>query len=336
MTALSVTELTEATWKLRSLDDPMRWRKPRMVTAVDTGRYGNDLFHYSVPDHVIVEVFARMWWAPRHTFQIHTKHAKRMQMFLPLIQEDLRRREYDLALVDAPTPLTWPLPNVWLGVDVGGQQDADRFVPLLLATPAAVRWVFCNPPLGPVDLDQPRCEHHDRDEITTDDTGQEWCGDCVADGSTGELSFGHWLDPLNGGIDWVVVSGESGHRSRPMHPDWVRGLRDQCVSAGVPFRFTQWGDHIAVPVFDAPRMSGGRAIHAPGGGTQSASITEPGPSGTFRNSTTRLMVPGDRTKGGMVMLDVDTIAYPVGRAAAGRDLDGQTWDQYPTVGEGDV
>jgi protein gp37 len=58
------------------------------------------------------------------------------------------------------------------------------------------------------------------------------------------------LEPLLGPInietyadrlDWVIVGGESGHGARPMHPDWVRSLRDECLVASVPFMFKQWG-----------------------------------------------------------------------------------------------
>jgi hypothetical protein len=72
----------------------------------------------------------------------------------------------------------WPLANVWLGVSVEDQKRADLRIPALLSTPAAVRFLSCEPLLGPVDLDEPRCQYHDRDEIVIDaDAGQEWCGE---------------------------------------------------------------------------------------------------------------------------------------------------------------
>jgi len=86
-------------------------------------------------------------------------------------------------------------------------------IPILLDTPAAVRWLSCEPLLGPVNLGRA--------------VGTYYGGDPREDES---------------GIDWVVAGGESGPGARPMHPDWARSLRDQCRDAGVPFLFKQWGD----------------------------------------------------------------------------------------------
>lgn len=134
----------------------------------------------------------------------------------------------------------WPS-NVWLGTSVEDQRRADERIPVLLKLPATVKFLSCEPLLGPVDLNQPRCEDHSRIEVVTDDQNREWCGPCAADGFTGELSFGHWLDPLNGGISWVIAGGESGPKHRPMDLAWARSLRDQCADTGVPFLFKQVG-----------------------------------------------------------------------------------------------
>lgn len=200
-----------------ALDLPLRWRKPRRVFVNSM----SDLFHDEVPDQFIVEVFARMWWAREHTFQILTKRHGRMRSLVPRIEARLRERERDLALVDCPTPLTWPLPNVWLGVSVEDQPRADLRIPALLDTPAAVRWLSCEPLLGPVDLGW--CDG-------VDALQQDWIG-----GPSGGSGAPH---PF---LDWVVAGGESGPDARPMHPEWARSLRDQCTTAGVPFFFKQWG-----------------------------------------------------------------------------------------------
>lgn len=94
------------------------------------------------------------------------------------------------------------MPNVWFGVSVENQNAADERIPLLLQTPAEVRFVSCEPLLSAVDLSP-------------------------------------WINEL----DWVIVGGESGPNARPMHPEWARGLRDQCVNANVPFFFKQWGEY---------------------------------------------------------------------------------------------
>lgn len=199
------------------LDEPLKWKKPRRVFVNSM----SDLFHEAIPDEYIVEVFARMWWSPAHTFQVLTKRHGRMRSLLPRVEEPLRQRERDLALVDHPTPLTWPLPNVWLGVSVEDQKWADIRVPALLDTPAAVRWLSCEPLLGPVDLTW--CDGVNALE-------RDWTG-----GPGGGTGAPH---PF---VDWVVVGGESGLRSRPMRLDWARGIRDACVAASVPFFFKQWG-----------------------------------------------------------------------------------------------
>jgi len=99
--------------------------------------------------------------------------------------------------------------NVWIGTSVEDQATAKSRITELLQIPAKIRFLSCEPLLGSVDLDVPRI---------------------------GRDSF-----LRTGLIDWVIVGGESGPNARPMHPDWARSLRDQCVNANVPFFFKQWG-----------------------------------------------------------------------------------------------
>jgi protein gp37 len=112
----------------------------------------------------------------------------------------------DVDMPDDVTMKNWPLPNVWLGTSAEDQQRADERIPLLLQTPAAVRFVSLEPLLGPIDLMS----------IEAPETRNV--------------------------LDWVICGGESGPHARPMHPDWARSLRDQCAAAGVPFFFKQWGE----------------------------------------------------------------------------------------------
>ncbi len=304
------------------LDEPLKWRKPRRVFVNSM----SDLFHEAVPDDYIADVFARMWWTPQHTFQVLTKRHGRMRSLLPRIEGRLRAMERDLALVHAPTPLHWPLPNVWLGVSVENQRWADVRLPALMRTPAAVRFVSCEPLLEPVSLRRwlrpvPDCGH-----VTPEDGT---CGHPAA--LTPECH--RWADcparPQRDdwrGLDWVIAGGESGARARPMHPDWARQLRDDCAVAGVPFFFKQWGEYLCARVEDDPGFAGGRAYDSPLGGRSSASLRERGSS--FRPGADRLMRPGDRTRR-TVLLDKDTIAVRVGKGAAGRVLDGRTHDAFP-------
>jgi protein gp37 len=110
------------------------------------------------------------------------------------------------------TRFAWPLPNVWLGVSVEDQQRADERIPDLLATPAAVRFLSCEPLLGPIRFKD------------------------VPGFNRVNLSLWGW---------WVIAGGESKAGARPSHPDWFRSLRDQCAVAGVPFFFKQWGEWCA-------------------------------------------------------------------------------------------
>jgi protein gp37 len=265
------------------LEQPLHWRKPRCVFVNSM----SDLFHQGVPDQYIAQIFAVMWRAEPHTFQILTKRAARMRALLR------SERFHDRVVGEASTytggadpGLPWPLPNVWLGVSVEDQKWERIRGDALRETPAAVRFYSAEPLLGAITAN---------------------------------------LDS----IDWLIVGGESGPGARPMHPDWARALRDQCVAAGVPFLFKQWGAHLPIPVLDDPDYAGGRAFDHPRGGRTAPVIKERAPGKThFRGAITRPMEPGDKNGFG-VMLDRDTIAVRVGKKRAGRELDGRTWDQYP-------
>lgn len=164
--------------------EPYRWRKPRRVFVNSM----SDLFHEEMPTPFLKAIFQVMRDTPQDTYQVLTKRAERLVESLPEL-------------------LPWP-ENVWIGVSVESQPYAYR-MDLLRQVPARVRFVSCEPLLGPLELD-----------LT--------------------------------GIGWVIVGGESGPKHRPMKPEWVRSIRDQCVSAGVPFFFKQWGGR-------TPR-SGGRLL----------------------------------------------------------------------------
>ncbi|GGN39688.1 protein gp37 [Actinoplanes campanulatus] len=188
------------------MTQPLSWRKPSRVFVNSQ----SDLFHKAVPDEFIARVFAVMALTPRHTYQLLTKRHGRMRSWLN--NDRMRLKVYNEAhafaaslpsFPDASVP--WPLPNLWLGVSVEDQARAELRIPALLETPAAVRWLSCEPLLGPVDLF--RNSRLDRDP----------------------------------GLDWVVVGGESGPRPRPMEAGWARALRDACSGAGIPFFFKQWG-----------------------------------------------------------------------------------------------
>lgn len=260
----------------RTLDIPLRTRKAW------TYRLGGDTFHENVTDNQLDQIFAVMALAPQHTFQVLTKRPERARAYLGgdrradshaterigyLIHEwqetgTVRSLPKDAgaiasALIHGPTPDVpnvafprpnlWPLPNVWLGVSAEDQATADARIPVLLDTPAAVRFVSMEPLLGPVDLTRLEVDEPDR-----------VYGFPMCDALRGSFYVrpegepAHIRESLEQdravprrhpsiGLDWVIVGGESGKRARPMHPDWARSLRDQCAAAGVAFHFKQWG-----------------------------------------------------------------------------------------------
>jgi protein gp37 len=242
------------------LDQPLKWRKPRRIFVNSM----SDLFHDDVSDEYIARVFAVMAATPQHTYQLLTKRHGRMRSLLNNLawRSSVFLRESVIPGGARELP-TWPLPNLWLGVSVEDQKRADLRIPALIDTPAAVRWLSMEPLLGPVDLDRT-----DKDAL------------------------------VDGGIDWVVVGGESGPGARPMHPQWARDLRDQCSAAEVPFFFKQWGEW-------AP--NGWRAI------------------GYLDPKRERLVgEPVDD-------LGHREVIQRMGKKAAGRVLDGRTWDEYPAT-----
>lgn len=237
-----------------SLTLPGTWTKPRAVFVNSM----SDLFHEQVSDDFIRDVFVVMGMYPEHIFMILTKRPERLarvlnnlsgyqsEMKTRIVVNSLRRRA-DGKRVEAP----WPLPNVWLGVSVEDQKTADERIPYLLKTPAAVRFLSCEPLLGSLDIrlclyphrrmNCPKCNemHIDygphRHHLCMH-CGERWDG---GDTATGSMEHNEYRQ-----IDWLICGGESGPDARPMHPEWARSLRYQCQEAGVPFFFKQWGEWI--------------------------------------------------------------------------------------------
>ena len=262
-----------------TLSIPFTWKTPRTVFVNSM----SDLFHEKVSSYFINGVFAVMALCPQHTFQILTKRPERMKQYFSELDFDdihglvnlyhhkfIGHLESELHFIDEVK--NWfPLKNVWLGTSVEDQTTAELRVPLLLQVPAAVRFLSCEPLLGPIDF------------------------------STISMyrmqGFINYLD--NGykkimGIDWVIAGGESGHYARPMHPDWVRCIRDQCASGEVPFFFKQWGEWAP----DEKSIRGGRV----------------------RNKMRFDQAGVHMTK--------------VGKHLSGRLLDGKEYNEFPKVREG--
>lgn len=204
---------------------PLKWQRPRMIFVNSM----SDLFHEDVSNDAIKKIFAVMAAAKQHKFQVLTKRPERMKTFLQSYRISQVRKYGDLSDnngFDADSFITWPLPNIWLGVSVEDQKTADERIPMLLQTPAAIRWISAEPLLGSICLDSivTGCGQRPLHCACSPDCG---CG-CPK-------------------LNWVVAGGESGPNARPSHPDWFRRLRDDCVSYNVPFFFKQWGEWQTFP-----------------------------------------------------------------------------------------
>ena len=220
----------------KDLSYPLKIKKPTTFFVNSM----SDLFHVGVPFEYIDRVFAVMALCPQHTFQILTKRPERMTEYwadnnrmayimteLDLIGEDpsMFEQACDTSMRIMGTDY---LPNVWLGTSVEDQKRADERIPHLLACPAAVRFLSCEPLLGPITLE---CMAVNGWDAT----------DCLRGIGTGSDN-GKIVPTKVNKIHWVITGGESGHGARPSHPDWIRSIRDQCAEAGVPFFFKQWGE----------------------------------------------------------------------------------------------
>lgn len=187
------------------LAQPLRWRRPRRIFVCSM----SDLFGEWVPDEMIDRIFAVMALCPQHTFQVLTKRAERMRDYMRGLEDPWKGH------ADRPRCMAHAK-NLWLGVSVEDQRRADERIPLLLETPAAVRWVSAEPLLEAVDFHQ--VMHAWRMM-----TGSEFLR----------------RSPAN--IDWIVVGGESGPGARPFNIDWARSIIAQCQAAGVACFVKQLG-----------------------------------------------------------------------------------------------
>ena len=194
------------------LQQPLHWRRKRMIFVCSM----TDLFLESVPDEWIFDIFKIMAHCPNHVFQVLTKRAERMADLVPNIRSADYCRSH---LVDR-------LHHVWLGVSVEDQKRANERIPHLVRTPASVRFLSCEPLLGPIDLG-----------------AAHPCGYYCDPGADGGGYHDHpFLTPgIASPISWVIAGGESGPGCRSMELDWARSIRDQCSETGVAFFMKQLG-----------------------------------------------------------------------------------------------
>lgn len=218
-----------------------------------------------------------------------------------------------------------PWPNVWLGITICNQDEADRDVPKLLKTPAAVRFLSIEPMLGPIDLRRcviKKAEFPERGQPPVSINALHgWWGGADAGGRTR--------------VDWVIPGGESGPHARPMHPYWVRSLLDQCKAAGVPFLFKQWGEwrpisegkgdwysHLYRPNVVAKEGENQGHLNESFGQRCIVETSVIHTDGSFCDR----LAPGAWEQGTGAML-----TFKVGKKAAGRSLDGVEHNAFPQV-----
>lgn len=201
----------------QSLEAPLRWKKPLKIFVNSM----SDLFHEDITQDFIFQVLTTIWQAKQHTFQVLTKRPERMKAVMEAHYKSIQRQ---------------PLENLWLGVSVEDQQTADERIPILLQTPAAVRFISAEPLLGLIDLGQ-LPNRYSMGE------GQPYLD--ALRGSAWIVSGPDYYDVCNIGsqIDWVIVGGESGPKARPTNIAHIRSIKDQCQAAKVPVFVKQLGSH---------------------------------------------------------------------------------------------
>ena len=189
------------------------WRKPRLIFVCSM----SDLFFEGHDDRSVISVIKAMRRHSRHTFQVLTKRPERM-------------KEMFARAGGVPD-------NVWIGVSVEDQEAAYERIPVLLTIPAKVRFVSCEPLLGPINLERMDiysmlgAERHEYDPVCHYDALR-----CRSD-----IHPIHGAEPGWGKIDWVIVGGESGQNARGCNILWIADIVKQCRAAGVPVFVKQIG-----------------------------------------------------------------------------------------------
>jgi protein gp37 len=272
---------SEANWL-----QPRKWNRETAAFRAKHGRPPivfcnslSDVFDPEVPEQWLAELLFLIEDTPDLRWILVTKRPDRVDAVLGAAPVWFRRNQH-----------------VGLMITVCNQQEADRDVPTLLRLKHTHRiaWVGLSiePMLGPIDLR--RIEYHG-DEIYP------------LSGRVTELDGDGWFNRLWESIDWVICGGESGagSKTRPLHPDWVRSLRDQCAAAGTAFLFKQWGEWAP---FDFDGRHGRRRdwmILSPDGVLDIPDFCAP-----------------DETEG-------ETAVVRVGKSKAGRLLDGVLHHEVP-------
>lgn len=307
-----------------TLLQPLHWRKPRNIFICSM----TDLFGEWVKDEWIDRIFAMMALAPQHTFQVLTKRPERMLSYfsghngdwdcLRYADEIHHNHLHDMRgqLLPHLKEAGWlwasygdeedgyyseleyhgklPLPNVHLGVSAEDQAAADKRIPLLLQTPAAVRFVSAEPLLGPIDLttlitEQSHTTRRGWDALK----GEDFIENFTVNNRWENRRV--WTSNLYPRLDWVIGGFESGSQARPGHPDWARSLRD----TGISFFWKQHGEWLHSSQAITQQQKTACVVEA---------VSKPPRKHTWQDGSA---------------------SYFVGKKAAGRLLDGREWNEMP-------
>lgn len=323
-------EQVEVFLDMKSLMQPLHWRRPRRIFVCSM----TDIFGSFVNDGWIDLILSIAAQCPQHTFQFLTKRAKRMAGYFRRLEEaatawEVKLQEktpgntftardvLNLRWVHATrlggpnsgymcgNPLKtekWPLPNVHLGVTVENQEMANERIPFLFDSPAACRFLSCEPLLGDLSLDEflkvvacPRCGGIIYRSVANP---KAWCSDCCVkevnlSAQENRVPAHDGRFPATPAIRQVIVGGESGGKARQLPAPRVQLLRDECIGFGTAFFFKQWGEWLP-PMQDGAPQKVGQSV-----------------DGQWINASDEFI--------------------RVGKKKAGRLLDSREWSEYPKM-----
>lgn len=282
----------------------------------------SDFFHPAVPEDLRYEAIGVIAARPDLVWMFVTKRPDRIKPLWDEIEDGTRGRYVAPALCEYASVMAqrrndgkaenvfckaahrvvgageWPMKNWWLYATVENQEQADTRIPALLSVPAAVRGISAEPLMGSLRIERYLLSSYDKAAHDPQMTGME----CRTDK-----------------LNHVIVGGESGPGARPMHPNWVRSIRDQCNEWGVPYFFKQWGEW--AEVYD-------RWVKCEATRNDLAGVVLMEPDG---RTTPALELPLSVQE--THCHEWDCWMKRVGKSAAGRELDGRTWDGMPEVGK---
>lgn len=316
---------------------PFKWKKGKRIFVNSM----SDVFYEKISVADIAILFAVMFLTPQHTYMILTKRPERMNEVLNssefvakvCVAVDLIRTYRSIAdgnpltsaefeavkitlndyttgnslRIDKAPIETFPFPNIWLGVSVENQATADERIPLLLSTPAHIRFLSMEPLLGEVDLMQIPVGNYFLNTVK----GTIYSAAKLSD--IREPYESYYQDK----IDWVIVGGESGSKARPMNPLWVQKIQEECEKASVPFFFKQWGEWS--PNLLADNMK--KLVDWP----ELAKRPNTQLRNCFLGSSNKIVVPDVKVHFNELLYRM----YKIGKHKAGRLLNGKEYNEFP-------